>query len=510
MRNSCLILLLFLCANVAAASLNPISYGLSNAKDGKERFVVLMKCHNDAVKMGCSISYEGIDTLELEIPRNSESIPLPRCTDFAGVTIIVQNDYMPFYLFSSYTPSEDIDVGKDEIDIGNYSSPSLQQGKSMLLLEDREPWVDNRRGFFYGVTRRDVVLVENGMATNQIVCKYNTQSSSPRVKFISNPQSVVVKNLNFYRTSASTKITFPLIITGANGVEVTNVAIYTPQDNTMFGDAAVRIVHSANIILRDISIFGTYSHKNGYGYGINLENVYNVHIDKMYARARWGVFGTYNTNKVLLTDCDINRFDIHCYGKDVKSVRCKYFGFYNQFSSVYGNIEFYDCEFTDFIPVLLEPSFNAYTPFDLIFQGCTFNMSKKENYILTLAGLEEKHNLRPELSRKAIPNITIKNSIVNLPQGVTQWYIIDTEKVKYNKSFDYMSYIKINNLLVNCYENFNFDFFSAPIISTELLRLTADKMYTKKRYVFKKKYSMKSSNMSNKAFVVVNGKSIRK
>ena len=176
MRNSCFIILLLLCVNVAAASLNPISYGLRNAKDGKERFAVLMKCHNDAVKMGCVVTYEGIDTLELEIPRNSGSIPLSKCTDFAGVTIIVHNDYKPFYLFSSDTSSEDLDIRKDEIDSGIYTLTSLQKGKAMLLIEDKEPWVDNRRGFSYGATRRDVVLVEDGTATNHPV--YISKSES--------------------------------------------------------------------------------------------------------------------------------------------------------------------------------------------------------------------------------------------------------------------------------------------------------------------------------------------
>ena len=72
----------------------------------------------------------------MDIPINSGSIPLPKSTDFAGVTIIVQNDYKPFYLFSSYTPSEEIYVGKSKIESGIYRAPELQKGKTMLLLED--------------------------------------------------------------------------------------------------------------------------------------------------------------------------------------------------------------------------------------------------------------------------------------------------------------------------------------------------------------------------------------
>ena len=212
---------------------------------------------------------------------------------------------------------------------------------------------------------------------------------------------------------------------------------------------------------------------------------------------------------MLLTDCDINRFDIHCYGKDVKSVRCKFSEFYNQFSSVHGIVEFNNCEFYDFIPVLLEPSFNAYTPFDLIFQECTFNMTKKKNYILTLSGLEEKHISRPELARKSIPNIEIRDCIVNLQLGVTQWYIIHTGKVDYKESLDYMKNVKIHNLLVNCYKYSRFDFFNTPVLCSESVRLSADRMYIKVREHIKRKYSILASNMTNNAIVDVNGKRIR-
>jgi hypothetical protein len=40
---------------------------------------------------------------------------------------------------------------------------------------------------------------------------------------------------------------------------------------------------------------------------------------------------------------------------------------------VFGTVLFDGCRFTDFVPVLLEPTYNAYTPFTLVFKDCTFD-----------------------------------------------------------------------------------------------------------------------------------------
>ena len=79
------------------------------------------------------------------------------------------------------------------------------------------------------------------------------------------------------------------------------------------------------------------------------------------------MFGNNNVNKAMLQNCDINRFDIHCYGKDVSFEKCSFVDFYNQFSSVYCELYFRSCTFTSFFPILMEYSYNAYTGFDLVF-----------------------------------------------------------------------------------------------------------------------------------------------
>ena len=200
--------------------------------------------------------------------------------------------------------------------------------------------------------------------------------------------------------------------------------------------------------MNDICVNGTYSRTDKFGYGVGMVNIYRLTIKKMYARCNWGVFGSQSINNVVLKDCDINRFDIHCYGRDVKAVKCKFSNLYNQFSSVFGSISFEKCEFTNFIPFLIESSYNAYTPFDVKWKDCTFNLDDKHNYIMTLFGVPEQYNERPELRRKCLPNISITNCKVKLADNMNKWYLIHTGGVKYMDTFDYISEISLKGVKV--------------------------------------------------------------
>lgn len=71
-------------------TVSPLDYGLNEARNGEETYYVLLKCHQDAVRRNCGVSYAGINDLFLEIPINAMPIPLTYFTDFAGVSLIVK------------------------------------------------------------------------------------------------------------------------------------------------------------------------------------------------------------------------------------------------------------------------------------------------------------------------------------------------------------------------------------------------------------------------------------
>lgn len=276
-----------------------------------------------------------------------------------------------------------------------------------------------------------------------------------------------IKNLVFIRSASSTYKTYCFRIENQYKIELSNITIITPQNTTITGDAAIHIENCADVTLNNITINGTYSKKNEFGYGISLLNVYNLKVKKMFARCNWGgVFGTQSLNRVYLKDCDINRFDIHCYSRDVRVVNSKFSDMYNQFSSVYGEVMFEKCTFENEIPVMIESSYNAYTPFELKFDKCTFFLNGKKNYLMTLFGVPEAYNDRPELRRKSLPNVIVKNCKVLLADDVKRWSLIHTGGVSHKDSFDFISDVTMENVRVEGNKKAEF------VLSTEELRTT--------------------------------------
>ena len=427
---------------------NPIDFGINEAHNDIERYWVLYTCHSKAKENNRAVSYKGIDTLFLEVPPTAKSIPLSSSTDFCGATIIVKNNNKNIYLFNFTEETKAIDVSPWEIDSKIYKEGSIKKGTHLLIIEDSNPWVNNRKGYSYGAQRRDVILLRNGIGRNHPIMPYNNSFSRPIIKY-TNPTTTkyVFRNINFIRSGESTKITYLVLFENLVNVEVTDIHIETINNHNLFGDAAITARNIAGLTLARISIDGTYSLQKEYGYGFCLDNIYDLKVNDVVARAEWGIFGNNNINKATLTNCDINRFDIHCYGRDVLMSKCCFSNLYNQFSSTYGKISFNDCVFTHFTPVLIENSYNAYTPFDLEWNNCVFNLDKKHYSLVALLGLSKEINSRKELSRKCIPNVKISSCIVNA-DGIKQWYIINTGDIEYGETIDYVSNITIDGLIM--------------------------------------------------------------
>lgn len=425
-------------------SINPKTYGIEQARSGVERYNILLRCHRDAIQKGLSIDYSGLDTIKLEIPQDAVTIPLARNTNFGGVVISVKNRVKNITLFWLRDYLEPCEV---KTDISLYRK-IWDGGTYLVSIKDANPWVNNRSGYNYGHTRYDLLYINKGKVQNEQIIAYNPNTSSPEYEIVKVDESPkIIKGLTVIREEGNTFITNVIQLRGQNNVFVENINIVTPI-SSMYGDAAFQIEYSANVSVNNLTINGTYSQIDKYGYGISMFNVWNVKFVGLNADGNWGVFGCNNVNKVELVNCNINRFDVHCYGKDITARNCYFHDLYNQFSSIYGTVVFEKCTFMNFTPVLMESSYNAYTAFDLFFKDCTFYLSKDKTAILDLSSVPSTMNERAELNRKCLPNITLKKCKVHITADVGEWYIVRTDGVNYRYVFDYISNIIIDDIRV--------------------------------------------------------------
>lgn len=401
-------------------------FGLDKAKTDLERFDIIYRAHCKAIEENCGISYDGIKELTIEVPTNASSIPLPMNTDFSNVVITVRNQVKDLFLFSTRRDLQSIVISKRNIDKGDFRRyKKLKKGRFLLIVEDQNPWVKNRRGHNYGAYRKDILVVENGLAKNRPVQPYNNKYSSVVCYYSTiNEDSLVIKNVVIRRSEDSNKRTFCFLIHNYNNITIKNVSLSTPNSD-LTGDRALSISNCANVLLEDVIIEGTYSKSNMFGYGIAMNNVWNSVFRRLKANGNWGIFGTSNISLCRIEDSDINRFDIHCYGRDVFCTNTTFQNAYNQFSSLYGLLSYEKCRFIDFVPVLLEASYYAYTFFEIKIKDCLIKVDEGRPYLIRAGIPPRPDEIRAELSTLCLPNITIEDTKVLLPENIKIWSLFN-------------------------------------------------------------------------------------
>lgn len=405
-------------------NLSPLDWGFEKAATPIERFHVLQAVHAEAVKKGVDVNYSGMPNhIEIEIPDQASSIQLTDNNNFKGIIFEVRNKRKELFLFERKGILEPIELSKQEIDDADFrKNRIINKDKCLVVVEDANYWTE-RVGYGYSVKRKDILLVENGIGVNKVIQPYNNEYSLPKCSYrYVNDEKTVVKNLTVKRSKDSTQKTYVLKLANLNDVRIEGIDIETPEGN-MYGDMALGIYNCTNVKVKDINIKGTYSQKGKFGYGIHMENVYCTLFKNLNASALWGIFGTNNLSEVTLEKCDINRFDIHCYGRNVYCKNTTFHTLYNQFSSFYGELTFKKCRFENFIPVLLEPSFNAYTDFQLNLIDCKWEVNESRNYLLHAGQLGDVPNRRKELEQKFLPAVYLKNLEIAATVGVKEVYL---------------------------------------------------------------------------------------
>lgn len=469
--------------------LSPLDFGLNSAKNGQERFNVIYKTHKIAQEIGGAVSYANISNIDIEIPRGAKSIPLTLRTDFNGVTFNVINNVSDIYLFTLLGEKEHpITVDHESFTTYNFKRhKKLSKGHVLLIVKDNNPWVESRSGHNYGATRKDILLLKDGRALNKTIATYDNTYSSPECSFV--PVSTELKqfsNITFNRDVRSTCKTLLIKVNNMNNVEISNVAINTPAESKIRGDAAISIYNCTNVNCRNIKINNTYSAMDFYGYGILMDNVWNSAFYRIEANCQWGVFGNNNINKVEMRNCIINRFDVHCYGKDFSFYDCSFNRTGVPLSSMFGTLMFKSCTFNTAISCMYRSDYNAYTPFSIIYDGCTFNLDRQHNCLIYTSQLSSQRNKRPELYEKSLPDLFIKNSVVNLPNDMKQWEIYHIGENYYSRPVSNISTISIDGLQVRGADA-NVILFTKEVVTKKTLNISisgVDLLQVKENEIF--------------------------
>lgn len=456
---------------IAQSKLSLNDYGLRNAKNGVQRAHVLYEAQTDAIKKGTTVDYSGIKRIELEISKDFKSIPLTGKDDFKGVEFVVKNDAKNVVLFDLTRKAVPITVDQRMLDGRCFKSiPELQKGEHLLVIQDNNLWVDNRVGHDHGHTRKDVLLIKNGRSQNRVIASYNNPQSSPSCAIIEIlSESCQIGNFTLTRAAGSKCKTYCMKVQGVAHLIIENIVINTPE-NELSGDKAIRILDCADVTLKDIIINNTYSQSNKYGYGININNAWNTHLVNVKGNAKWGILGNNNLSDTYLLNCQLNRFDIHCYGKNVFMTNCSFnggeYGWYCGGSSIYGVVQYDRCSFENCTPFAMGHSYKTAVGADVVFNDCVFNVTKKRHSIVRTRVLNSNLNPRHGLSKKCLPNIEINNMTINVPKGIKKLFLYDVGNVTYSGSVGYITNVKINGLIINCESSdreIDFKFIDTPV-----------------------------------------------
>lgn len=384
---------------------------------------------------------------------------------------MVKNDAKDITLFDLTRKAVPIGVDKRLLDGRCFRSiPELCQGEHLLIIKDNNLWVDNRVGHDYGHTRKDVLLIKNGRSRNRVVSSYNNPQSSPSCTIVEVPlEPCQIGNFTLTRAAGSKFKTYCIKAQGVAHLMIVNIVINTPE-NDLSGDRAIRVLDCADVTLKNIAINNTYSQSNKYGYGININNAWNTHLVNVKGTAKWGVLGNNNLSDTYLTNCQLNRFDIHCYGKNVNMKDCIFdggsIGWYCGGSSIYGTVQYDHCTFVNCTPFAMGDSYKTAVGAEVVFNDCVFNVTKKKHSIVRTRVLNSNLNPRQGLSKKCLPNVEINNMTINVPKGVKKVFLYDVGDVTYSGSVGYLHNVKINGLTIICddvYSKIEFGFIDAPI-----------------------------------------------
>lgn len=397
-------------------------------------YQAIYEAQSQAVALGTTVDYSlwRDSLIRMQIPQGAKSIPLACENDFCNMVLEVTNTSHQLYLFAHSNPATPIELSPEQVDSGLF--PQLDSGAYLLILKDENPWTV-RVSYGYNVFRQDLLFVQDGSAMNRPVMPYGSPATQMKASIVPITRSadLLFQNLHLRRTPESTRQTRLLSLSNLCNVRLTNLSVATPQyqpfrsrvtdslpatpssvtsrlrtPHKLEHDEVIALSHCALVEINDVVIDGTYTVPGSYGYALSVNNTYRLSCHRVMADANWGVFGSNNMSVTSLQGCLLNRFDIHCYGRDVFASGCTFFGKQTQFSSFYGTLKFDGCLFDDCIPVRIRGDYNAHTPFDIYMIDCTFRATNKNRSLVNVILQDTSVNPRPELAERQLPRLHVE------------------------------------------------------------------------------------------------------
>jgi len=424
----------------------------------------------------CEIVYTGFTNNELNVIIDRlEHILLGRMTDFGNLTIKVS--YMPgitgpMHLFSMYTASSDIGwhkISKKDVDCGLFHHiDELNDGTKLLYVEDAHFWTTQNSSTKY---RKDILLIKDGQAQNSVIAPYDTNGTLLTCRYCTTDESEKwIKNLTLVRpyNPGSNNVCKLVKAQYQNNVLFENITIgfdQYPSSDTIGGDACFQIENSTNISFKNVTINGTYSTLSDFGYGIELNNVWNSRFENLEAFGHWGVFGNNNISYAYLKNCHINRLDLHLYGKDIICESCIFEKYqnspdtsthrYNRFDGLYGILLYKNCTFNDFCPVRIDYEYKVFTGFDCIIQGGTINIGPHVKCLVSILRITNA-DLSPRIETTGVswPNIIMMGVTLNKSPQVSGlcpyslFEIPNPSSYTYSGDIDYITMITIKPITI--------------------------------------------------------------
>lgn len=447
------------------SNLTPLMFGAGTGTPF-ENYKQIYQCYVSAANIDTNVDWSNISSIEIGYPEENittlekplTAIPLlkGKQNDFCGCEFTVKNAYNQpqpalFMLWNDedtdaseilttkFHNSENINQGinavletcnyttlesdyrRDGEEITTYLGPN--SGRKLLVIEDDNVWT-HRFGFNNEEhKRKDCFELYNGKSHFTPSYTYNTKSKNSSGSTICHSlinarlynvpnTATTIENLIVKRDGGMYKIQIFSIKYMAD-VRINNVSIITERGmNNLKNDVVFGITDCAHFVVENVNIYGAFDAANQYAYGFYIENGCDMLFKNICTRdLNWGVFGCYSINSITLKDCNINRFDNHLYGKDLKMIDCNFKERYCQFAGVYGKVIYERCKFdVNFKPLIIGGQMNTHVPFDVHFIDCEKVLGgNNQNYLIWMYMLYNDINPRYELQNKCMPNIYVKN-----------------------------------------------------------------------------------------------------